>query len=188
MNDALKMQISAFVDGELPENESELLLRRLSQDMALRQQVAQYLEIGRLIRGEPEVPGMNELRDRIAAALGEEPVQHTAEVLTQDSKFTRPAVGVAIAASVAVMALIAVRQVYLPNETENIDDDYTVRTVPDSQTAVGQPYDELLEQYYLHHDPRLVTWQLQDGVLVEIKADEEPAEADAEDGNKKSQD
>ena len=39
MNDALKIQISAFVDGELPENESELLLRRLSQDIALRQQV-----------------------------------------------------------------------------------------------------------------------------------------------------
>ena len=79
MNDALKMQISAFVDGELPENESELLLRRLSQDVALRQKVAQYLEIGRLIRGEQELPGMGDLRDRIAAALGEEPLQQPAE-------------------------------------------------------------------------------------------------------------
>ena len=40
---------SPFVDGELPDNESELLLRRLSQDAALRQQVAEYLEIGRLV-------------------------------------------------------------------------------------------------------------------------------------------
>jgi len=37
MNEAIKMQLSAFVDGELPENESELLLRRLSQDAELRQ-------------------------------------------------------------------------------------------------------------------------------------------------------
>ena len=40
MNEALKMQISAFIDGELPENEAELLLRRLNQDAAMRQQVA----------------------------------------------------------------------------------------------------------------------------------------------------
>ena len=30
------MQVSAFVDGELPENEAELLVRRLSQDALLR--------------------------------------------------------------------------------------------------------------------------------------------------------
>ena len=50
MTDALKMQISAFVDGELPDNEAEFLLRRLSQDAGMRQQVAQYLEIGRMAR------------------------------------------------------------------------------------------------------------------------------------------
>ena len=43
MNEALRMQISAFVDGELPDNESELLLRRLSQDAVLRQQVGHEL-------------------------------------------------------------------------------------------------------------------------------------------------
>ena len=33
MNEGIEMQISAFVDGELPENEAELLLRRMSQDL-----------------------------------------------------------------------------------------------------------------------------------------------------------
>jgi negative regulator of sigma E activity len=190
MNDALKLQISAFVDGELPENESELLLRRLSQDIALRQQVAQYLEIGRLIRREPGVPGMKELRDRIAAALGEEPVQHTTVPDRQRSRFTRPAVGVAIAASVAVMALIGLRQVYLPGESQNIDDDYTVRTVPDSRTAVDQADNDLLEQFYLHHDPRLVTaqYQEQDGSFVQVEADVESAEADETSEDEGSQD
>ena len=50
MNDSLKLQISAFIDAELPDNETELLLRRLSQDAALRAQAAQYLAIGRAIR------------------------------------------------------------------------------------------------------------------------------------------
>ena len=45
MNDGIKMQISAFVDGELPEAEAQLLLRRLSQDAELRQQAAEYFAI-----------------------------------------------------------------------------------------------------------------------------------------------
>ena len=59
MNEALRMQISAFVDGELPDNESELLLRRLSQDAAMRQQVAAYLDIGRYMRQDRDVPGID---------------------------------------------------------------------------------------------------------------------------------
>jgi len=188
MNDALKMQISAFVDGELPENESELLLRRLSQDAALRQQVAQYLQIGRLIRHDHEVPGMNELRDRIAAALGEEPLQHPVETGVSGSKLTRPAVGVGIAASVAVLALLAIRQVYLPNASEAIDDDFSGRSVPDSHTVAGQPDDELLRALYLHHNPRLVTWQLENGALVETEAEDEPAEDNMTGADQNSQD
>ncbi len=172
MNDALRMQISAFVDGELPENENELLLRRLSQDAALRQQVAQYLEIGRLMRRDHEVPGMNELRDRIAAVLGEEPVQHTADAGTPASRFNRPAVGLAIAASVAVMALLGIRQLYAPGDGEIIDDDFVGRIVPNSQGESVQPNDELLKQLYLHHDPRLVTWQL------DFELEKEPVEDD----------
>ena len=50
MNEALRLQVSAYVDGELPDNETELLMRRLSQDQVLRELVADYLRIGRLIR------------------------------------------------------------------------------------------------------------------------------------------
>ena len=176
MNDALRIQISAFVDGELPDNENELLLRRLSQDAALRQLVAQYLEVGRLIRRDHEVPGIGELRDRIAAALGEEPAQHSVEAEVPGSRFTRPAVGVAIAASVAVMALFALRQVYAPTGSVESANDFVATSVPDVQTVVDQADDELLKQFYLHHDPRLVTWELRDGTLVEVEVENEPAE------------
>ena len=57
MNEAIRMQLSAFVDGELPSNEAELLLRRMSQDVSLRQEVAEYLAIGRLIRAEAGLAG-----------------------------------------------------------------------------------------------------------------------------------
>ena len=172
MNDALRMQISAFVDGELPENENELLLRRLSQDAALRQQVAQYLQIGRLMRRDHEVPGMRELRDRIAVSLGEEPVRHTIDAATPPSRFGRLAVGVAVAASVAVMALIGIRQTNQPIEDPVSVADEQFPTVPDSRSAVDPIDDELLRQFYLNHDPSLVTWQL------DFELEEEPADDD----------
>ena len=117
MNEALKMQISAFVDGELPDNESELLLRRLSQDAALRQQVAEYLEIGRLIRRDQEVAGMECGRCRIAAAIGEESgLPAVAEPETVSSSLMTPAGGIAVAAIVAAVALIGLGQLSAPVE------------------------------------------------------------------------
>ena len=64
MNDAIKAQISAYVDGELPDNEAELLVRRMSQDKAMREQAAEYLAVSRALRGERRIPGMEKLRDR----------------------------------------------------------------------------------------------------------------------------
>jgi negative regulator of sigma E activity len=176
MNDALRLQISAFVDGELPENENELLLRRLSQDAALRQQVAQYLTIGRLIRRDHEVPGMSELRDRIAAALGEEPAQQQAETVIPASRSTRPAVGAAIAATVAVMAILGIRQIYAPVENAEIVADEQFPTEQANSTTIAQPDHELLKQFYLQHNPRLVTWELQGGTLVEIEPEDDPSD------------
>lgn len=114
MNEALEMQISAFVDGELPDNESELLLRRLSQDAAMRQQVAEYLEIGRLLRRDQEVPGMDLLRGRISAALGDEVLPEIEEKAAVGSSLMTPASGIAVAATVAAVALVGLSQLTAP--------------------------------------------------------------------------
>ena len=90
MNDALRIQLSAFVDGELPDNESELLLRRLSQDVVLRQQVSQYLEIGRAMRNDREIPGMNNLRGRISAALHDGATEEKVEQDVVGSRLMTP--------------------------------------------------------------------------------------------------
>lgn len=200
MNDALKMQISAFVDGELPENESELLLRRLSQDQSLRHQAAEYLQIGRLIRREREVPGMGDLRTRIAAALGEQPVESPARAEQPKSRLLKHAAGFAVAASVAVVALVGLRQVQvdvpgtgeLPNQSAaNVEAPagqaagYT-EPLP-AEALTGRP-GEMLTQYYLSHGAtsadlgangiltRLVALELREEELVGTDAN--PAEAD----------
>jgi len=156
MNDALNMQISAFVDGELPANEAELLLRRLSQDAAMRKQVARYLEIGRLLRREQELPGMDQLRGRIAAALGEEPVEPDLEQAVVGSRFMTPTTGVAVAATVAAVALVALSQLSAPvdpllQQAVTIDDGPIAYTEPDLDRALAEQPSELLLQYYRSH-------------------------------------
>lgn len=187
MSDALKTQISAFVDGELPDNESELLLRRLSQDAALRAQVDQYMAIGRLIRQDFEVPGMDDLRDRIAATLDDEVVPAQAQEQEQQrvvgSRFMTPATGVAVAATVAALALVGLSQL-----DTSIDADlagavaiaYTEPAV--EQALANQPNQQLLEYIRRHGDSssdlgtsgtltRMVMFELREGELVEIEPD-----------------
>jgi sigma-E factor negative regulatory protein RseA len=110
MNDMIRTQISAFIDDELPENESELLLRRLSQDSELRRVVARYLEIGRNIRHETELPNMALLRQRVAEELGFEP--HVDETVPKPkrNRYVRPIAGIAVAATVAVLAIVGLQQ------------------------------------------------------------------------------
>lgn len=106
MNETIRMQLSAYVDGELPESEAELLIRRLSQDGALRAEVAEFIEIGRSMRGELAPSGIHGLRRRVQAALdndAELPVE-TAEPPSRRS-FFKPLAGVAVAATVAVVAI-----------------------------------------------------------------------------------
>lgn len=111
MNDAINMQVSAFVDGELPDNESELLLRRLSQDAELRQQAADFLAIGRAIRGQRGVPGMEKLRDRIAAVIDNNQEQADFDAIEPtDRRLVRPVAGFAIAATVALAAILGLQR------------------------------------------------------------------------------
>lgn len=171
MNDALKMQVSEFVDGELPANESELLLRRLSQDAELRQLVAHYFALGRVMRAEPAVPHVAELRGRIAAALGEEPQPVAAEPVAEQNRYIKPLAGFAIAASVALLAIFS-----LQGPAEQIPD--AVDSVAGIEAVTVPPTSEQLDEFYRHHDEgassnnfitELVTLDIDEAGLTEIE-------------------
>lgn len=190
MNDALKMQISAFVDGELPGNEAELLTRRLCQDEELRREAERYFAIGGLMRGERRLPGIETLRERISAAL-EEQTQEPAAADT-GNRLLRPAAGVAIAASVALLAIIGLRQVNHPGGAETLIadtagvaiDDGAGYTEPAARDVMSDRPSEMLMQYYLSHGEtsselgangilsRLVTLELRGGEVVEVAPDD----------------
>ncbi|MBT8098612.1 MAG: hypothetical protein KJO82_02620 [Gammaproteobacteria bacterium] len=149
MNEAIRMQISAFVDGELPENEQELLLRRLSQDAVLRKQVAEYLAIGHAMRGEMQIGGANSVRERVARALDEKPLQdiHDDEVLPS-RRIVRPLAGFAIAASVALIGVFGLQQMTKVDADPTIGADVVAET---GEFPTQPAADDLLRQYELMH-------------------------------------
>lgn len=150
MNDAIKMQISAFVDGELPQNEAELLLRRLCQDRELRQQAAEYISVGRIMRGERIVVGMAQLRQRIAAELDDKDFELEPPAAAAPAGLARPIAGVAIAATVAVVALLGLQQM---SSTTDVSEPATPAIVEavDTSYTVPQVEEDPLRDYYLRH-------------------------------------
>ncbi len=194
MNDAIKTQISAFVDGELPQNEAELLLRRLCQDVELRNQAAEYLAMGRAMRGERAIVGVSMLRERVAAALDDKELQEEfAESEVAAPRFMRPLAGVAIAATVALVALIGLQQMSDVPDVETVQGGEAAAGVTDDSYTVPEPEYDPLSDYYNSHDassahigfdsitPRLITYEIRDGRLVEMELTDVPAENDEQD-------
>ena len=191
MNDAIRMQISAFVDGELPDAEADLLLRRMSQDAELRQKAAEYLEIGRALRGESNVKGIDRLLERIASEIDDKPlIDDVVKPESVPARAMRPLVGVAVAASVAMIAIFGIQI------TPGIDDEVTSESAVVAESAedpgytVPQQIDDQLRQYYLSHgassselgangmNARLVTLRLSEERLSEEEEVEDSIEAD----------
>ena len=191
MNDQIRMQISAFVDGELPDAEADLLLRRMSQDAELRRKAAEYLEIGRAMRGEASVRGIERLQDRIVAGLSDEPLADEALPAEESTgRSMRPLVGVAVAASVALIAIFGLQLTPGVDSTNGIDNETAIaESVEDAAGyTVPQQADEQLRQFYLSHgassselgangmNSRLVTLRFSEDPLPE---EEEPDETEA---------
>lgn len=185
MNDAIKMQISAFVDGELPQNETELLLRRLCQDRALRQQAREYLSVGRVMRGERVVAGMASLRDRISAELDESGFEAVDSDLEPKTRaFVRPIAGVAIAASVALIAVLGLQQMSVgpPGQSEGAA--ATANAVVETYTVPESQDDPLLDYARRHNesvqffDTQLVTYPLPEEALTDETQNDETDSAD----------
>ena len=179
------MQLSAYVDGELPESEAELLIRRLSQDGALRAEVAEFIEIGRSMRGELAPAGVHALRRRVQAALDNdaELPPEIAEPQSRRSLF-KPLAGVAVAATVAVVAIAGLNRVStvepeLPPEAATVAGEVEYVVPPDSSD---------LRQYLRMHGEstsaqgangmgaRLASFE-----LIDVAADTAEPDAESED-------
>lgn len=112
MTDRIKEQLSTFLDGELPEQETALLLKRLERDDDLRGALSRYSLIGAVLRNDGDVPAARQVAARVSAAIAKEPLRVSAFVrLPRRDALLRALAGLAVASSVAFGAVLLVQQV-----------------------------------------------------------------------------
>ncbi|MBV9911354.1 MAG: hypothetical protein JOZ93_02200 [Sinobacteraceae bacterium] len=112
MNEELDSQLSAMFDDELPAAECELLARRLSRDEQLKARWGRYAAMGATIRAEGSVRLNVDMARRVSAAISSEPVMQDAVPQPQHRdalRWWRPLTGMALAASVAAVAILYLR-------------------------------------------------------------------------------
>lgn len=121
MNEELDSQLSAMFDDELPEDQCQLLARRLSRDDALKARWRRYAVMGAAIRAERQGAGTvavrleTNLAARVGAAISAEPAL-AADAVAQGGvrkaagmRWWQPVAGGAIAAGVAAMSVLWIR-------------------------------------------------------------------------------
>jgi negative regulator of sigma E activity len=110
MTDQIREQISAWLDGELRDDETGLLVRRLERDPSLRRTFGRYVLAGEVLRapgGQLAGPGF---AARVNAALGEESATEAARGPAQPvTRWSRPLLAGAVAAGAALVAVLLVR-------------------------------------------------------------------------------
>jgi negative regulator of sigma E activity len=125
MNEQLDSQLSAMFDDELPQEECELLARRLSRDDALKARWRRYAVIGAAIRAERGVRLDANLATRVSSAISSEPSLSGEEARARKAsgaslvqRWWQPVAGTAVAAGVAALSVMWLRsQAPLGTET-----------------------------------------------------------------------
>jgi sigma-E factor negative regulatory protein RseA len=111
MSEQIREQVSAFLDGELPDTETELLLKRLTRDGELRESFGRYALIGEALRGAGSQILTRGFASRVNLAIDGEPAQAPAHAqLAREPRWWRPIAGVTVAAGVAAVAIVALQQ------------------------------------------------------------------------------
>jgi sigma-E factor negative regulatory protein RseA len=111
MSEQIREQVSAFLDGELPNTETELLLKRLTRDGELRESFGRYALIGEALRGAGSHILTRGFAARVNLAIDGEPAQVPGHAYqARASRWWRPLAGVTVAAGVATVAIVALQQ------------------------------------------------------------------------------
>jgi negative regulator of sigma E activity len=111
MSEQIREQVSAFLDGELPGTETELLLKRLTRDGELRESFGRYALIGEALRGASCGVLTQRFASRVNLAIDGEPTPAGGTSKPDRApRWWRPLAGVAAAAGVAAVAIATFQQ------------------------------------------------------------------------------
>lgn len=135
-----------------------MAVRRIARDPALRDAALRYSLIGDAMRDELPTGRPADLAQRIRAQLGDLPAQAPRQEATGRSRIARYAAGFAVAASVALVALVALpggQQDSAPpviSATDIASPTPAQRVLPPAYTrAAGGGAPDRLTRYYVNH-------------------------------------
>ncbi len=119
MSEQIREQISAFLDGELPRSETELLLKRLAREPQLRETFGRLALMGEAMRGKQTHTLVTRgFAAQVNRAINGESMLAADFKVPQRRSVWRPLAGLAIAAGVAAVAVVGLQQrAYTPQVT-----------------------------------------------------------------------
>ncbi|WP_290647709.1 sigma-E factor negative regulatory protein [Aquisalimonas sp.] len=127
-------QVSALADEELPQSELDLLVRQCSRSDDIAERLGRYAIIREALHRNLPAQVDPGLAHRIACALEDEPT-HQRPMTVRSRRWTRPMAGVAVAASVALVAIAIWPEQSPSPEQQPIQ----TASVPAADQAAGQP-------------------------------------------------
>jgi sigma-E factor negative regulatory protein RseA len=111
MSEQIREQVSAFLDGELPSSETELLLKRLTRDPELRQSFGRYALIGETLRGVGGASLSLSFAARVNRTIDGEPAAPALPAArARPLRWSKRIAGAAVAAGVTAVAVVAWQQ------------------------------------------------------------------------------
>ncbi len=115
MSEQIREQVSAFLDGELPGPETELLLKRLTRGAELRESFGRYALIGEAMRAAGSGANRSPLSRGFSAGVnaaidGEALPAGPLQIHARAPRWWKPVAGAAVAAGVAAVAVVALQQ------------------------------------------------------------------------------
>lgn len=119
MNSETKEHLSSLMDGEISRETGLFLVRRLGSDEELSATWARYHLVRDCLRHHEGSLAASSLQGRVSRALDRESAVRSASPAR--ARWLKPAAGLAVAASVALMAIVAVspeREAVVPGATE----------------------------------------------------------------------
>lgn len=121
MTDAVKEQLSACLDGELPKAELDLLLKRVGRDAQLGDSLGRYALVGEALRSGQPAAASKSFAANVMAAIEQEPVAARPAMRISSSvlRRLRPVAGMAVAAGVAAVAVLSVQRVGILEQVAN---------------------------------------------------------------------
>lgn len=162
MTDPVKEQLSACLDGELPEAELDLLLKQVQRDPQLSQSMSRYALMSEVLRTGASPTVSSGFAARISAAIAAESAPEAKPASpprVSAPRWLRPVGGAAIAAGVAALVVMSL-QPEIPDAVAPLADTkpsaaadkYTVPTTTPAQSPQLVPATYLAKYALMHSE------------------------------------